>query len=70
MNTPVYRQPQYLPYLQPTSSLGSYGRYTASASMGSRPKIGGGNRIYNYAHATGQTQAVLDQFSFAIFGRK
>ena len=70
MNTPVYRSPVYLPYLQPTSSLGSYGRYTGSASMGSRPKIGSGNRMYNYAHTSGQTQALLEQFSFAIFGRK
>ena len=70
MHTPVYKPPQYLPYLQPTSNLGSYGRLTASASMGSRPKIGSGNRMYNYAHNIGQTQALLDQFSFAIYGKK
>lgn len=70
MNTPVYKSPSYLPNLQPTSSLGSYGRLTASASMGSRPKIGSGNRIYNYAHNTGQTQTILEQFSFAIYGKK
>jgi len=70
MTTPVYKQPVYYPYLQATSSLGSYGRYTGSASMGSRPKIGGSNRMYNFAHTTGQTEALLEQFSFAIYGKK
>ena len=70
MNTPVYRDAFYLPYLQPTPSLGSYGRFSAAASIGSRPRIGNASRIYSYAHFTGQTQAVLEEFSFAIYNRK
>lgn len=70
MYTPVYRTPVYSPYLQGTPSLGSYGRYTGSASIGSRPHIGGGNRIYNFAHKRGKTQEVLQEFSMAIYGKK
>jgi hypothetical protein len=70
MNTPVYRSPVYLPYLQPTSNLGSYNRYAASGPIGSRTKFGNASRMYNYAHATGKTQELLQEFSLAIYGRK
>ena len=60
--------PYYPPNLQPSSSsLGSYQRYAAAPSIGSRPKFGGANRIYNFANATGQTQQVQEQFAFAIY---
>jgi hypothetical protein len=66
--------PYYPANLQPsTSSLGSYKRYAAAPSIGSRPKFGGANRIYSFAHATGQTEQVQEQFVFAIypsFGKK
>lgn len=59
----------YPPYLQPMPSLSAATpRINGSASIGSRPKFGGINRIYNFAKAHNQVDAFYNQLVFAIYG--
>jgi len=58
----------YPPYLQPTPSVGTGSRFTGSIAMGTRPKIGGAGRIYNYFQSLGQGQTFINQVIFANYG--
>jgi len=65
-----YYYPVYPPYLQPTSSLGSGSRISGSISLGSRPKIGGISRIYNYYHFIHKENEFLNNIVFQIYSKK
>ena len=58
----------YTPYLQPTPSLGTGARVTGSISTGTRPRIGGTNRVYNYYQSIGQGPQYINTLIFAIYG--
>lgn len=65
-----FSYPVYSPYLQPTSSLGTGARISGAISIGSRPKYGGLNRIYNYYHSLNQEENFLNNVVFQIYGKK
>jgi hypothetical protein len=58
----------YTPYLQPTPSLGTGSRITGSIALGTRPKIGGITRIYNFFKTYNQEEAFKNQLVFNIYG--
>ena len=60
----------YTPYLQPTPSLGSASRVAGSVALGTRPKIGGITRIYNYFKTYNQEEAFKNDLVFNIYGYK
>ena len=60
----------YPPYLQPTSSLGTSGRVAGSISLGTRPKIGGITRIYNFFKTYNQEQEFRNNLVFSVYGKK
>jgi DNA-binding beta-propeller fold protein YncE len=60
----------YPSYLQPTSSLGSYQRYGAAASLGPRAQTANANRIYSFYRRQNQQNQFLNQLLFSIYGIK
>lgn len=58
----------YSPYLQPTPSLGTGARITGSVGLGTRPKIGGVSRIYNYYKSRNQGPQFINTLIFDIYG--
>jgi hypothetical protein len=60
-----YRYPKYL---QPTPSLGSGSRVFGSAALGTRPKFGGIQRIYNFYKQYYGSDAFFKEVAFAIYG--
>ena len=60
----------YPPYLQPTPSLGSGSRVAGSATLGTRPKIGGITRIYNFFKTHNQAESFKNDLVFNIYGYK
>jgi len=66
-STPAFYY-SYRPYLQPTPSLGTGARIAGSAALGTRPQIGGINRIYNYFKTRGRSIEFMNQLVIDTYG--